>query len=150
MSAPQSAVEGVFRLARLWERLFDQHFQPDGFGVKSFLLMAAMDHKELEAPTLGEMASILAMSHQNVRKLANRLEQSGYLLLQKDPHDRRILRIHRTKKYHVYWTQQREKDAQAFQALFTKLNPRELRHFADLAQHLALRAEEELMKETKQ
>ena len=51
-----------------------------------------------DPPTLGEVAEASDTSHQNVRKLLERLEAKGFVELAPDPHDSRATRIRMTAK----------------------------------------------------
>ena len=49
-------------------------------------------------PTLSDLVDLLAIDKSNVTRLCQRLEESGYIELKRDPKDRRAKRIHLTSE----------------------------------------------------
>lgn len=53
-------------------------------------------HVSDRRPTLSDLVDLLAIDKSNVTRLCQRLEESGYIELKRDPKDRRAKRIHLT------------------------------------------------------
>lgn len=64
--------------------------------MKQWLLVAVLSQFGEKAPTISELAAFMGCSRQNVRKLAGRLSEKGFLQLQKDPKDSRQTRLRLT------------------------------------------------------
>lgn len=51
-----------------------------------------------EPPTLKELSELMGSSHQNVKKMVEKLEKNGYISVQTDEQDRRKQRLQLTQK----------------------------------------------------
>ena len=65
--------------------------------VKQWFLIVGVLQCENDAPTLSEVASRIGSSRQNVKKMALVLEKRGFVSMEKDPNDARIVRIRPTE-----------------------------------------------------
>lgn len=65
---------------------------------KQFLLIICLGLFGENAPTIKELAEVMGSSHQNVKQIADKLEQSGFVKTVKDEKDKRKTRIYQTKK----------------------------------------------------
>ncbi len=139
--SPQSLIQAVFTLSRLWERIFDRAFRADGISVKQFFLMAVIDRAFEFPPSLGDAAHVLKMSYQNVKKLALQLEKKGLLSLQIDKNDRRVLRLQQTAANIEYWKKRSRDDEEDFKALFQNVSASELASAISTISRLAENAE---------
>ena len=63
-----------------------------------------------EAPTLKQLASRLAMSHQNLKQIAAALQRKGLLAIVADPIDGRVRRLQLTKQHHLFWEKRNAQD----------------------------------------
>ncbi len=138
---PQDLIQAVFTLSRLWERVFDRAFQPDGISVKQFFLMAVIDRDFESPPALGDAAEVLKMSYQNVKKLALQLENRGMLELRQDESDRRILRLLKTPANEEYWKNRTPGDTESFNALFYNVSIADMKTTLSTISRLAGNAE---------
>lgn len=86
----------IFTLANKLQALGDK-LDPN-LTVKQWMLIAGIMKNESEAPTISEVAQIIGNSRQNVKKMALILEREGFLELNKDKNDARILRVSVTQK----------------------------------------------------
>lgn len=65
---------------------------------KQFFLIICLELFGENAPTIRELAEVMGSSHQNVKQIADKLEQSGFIRQTKDKEDRRKIRIYPTPK----------------------------------------------------
>ena len=56
-------------------------------------------------PTIKELATRLAMSHQNLKQIALLLARKGLVRIATDPHDARVRRLHLTARHARLWKQ---------------------------------------------
>lgn len=93
----------VFLLAQLLSRLGDEVLAPLDLTTKQWLLLAvvAKGFGDTE-PTLTAVASVYGSSRQNVKQIAQQLEQRGWLRLVDDPDDRRAVRLQLTRKMQLF------------------------------------------------
>ena len=69
---------------------------------KQWFLLAAITTCFSTPPSIGEAAAWVGLSHQNVKQVPNRLSEKGFLKLQKDMDDRRVVRLIVTEKAYEY------------------------------------------------
>lgn len=80
-------------------------------------------------PTLSQLANQMGTSHQNSKQLAIRLQEKGFLSIEKDEQDNRVLRIVSTWKIKKYVKIRQDKDhhfIEDFFGVLTKLEIKEL------------------------
>lgn len=66
--------------------------------VKQWLFLAGVLKCESNAPTLTEVSAMIESSRQNVKKIALILEKQGFVTMEKDESDARVLRVRITAK----------------------------------------------------
>lgn len=98
----------------------------DGLTTKQWFFLAILSFHFSEPPTMGEMAMRMGSSHQNVKQIAIKLEKKGYLRLDRDTRDRRILRILTTPKVAQYEKAHRERNEEFLRLLFQPLSKEEI------------------------
>lgn len=78
-------------------------------------------------PTLSQLANQMGTSHQNSKQLAIRLQEKGFLTIEKDERDNRVLRILSTKKIDDYVKTRQIKDHNFIEDLFRVLKNSEIK-----------------------
>lgn len=86
--------------------------------VKQWLLLAGVLRCENDVPTLGEVAACIGSSRQNVKKMALILEKQGFILMEKDEEDARVLRISLTDECRAYLKQREKMELSFIEELF--------------------------------
>lgn len=84
----------TFLLGQHLTRLADAALAPVGVTSRQWLLLALLTRRFPTAPTLSEAAEAYGTSRQNVKQLAEQLQDRGFVALRADPGDARKLRIH--------------------------------------------------------
>jgi DNA-binding MarR family transcriptional regulator len=77
-------------------------------------------------PTLQQVARLLSTSHQNIKQVALKLADKGWLTLAKDTHDRRITRLFLTDRCRQLWSQTDVKGADFMARLYDGLDDQDL------------------------
>lgn len=106
----------VFMLANRLQVLGDRFDR--NLTIKQWLLLAGIYKSESDFPTLSDVANFIGNSRQNVKKMSLILEREGFLKLQKDPADARILRISLTSKCEDYFKNRENRELEFFEKLF--------------------------------
>lgn len=96
------------------------------FTTKQWFLTAVVESFGETHPTLSEVSKVVGSSRQNVKQLAIKLEDKGFLLLEKDEQDSRVLRLTLTEKCKAYWKDRQVEDEQFVKALFADLSDDEI------------------------
>lgn len=71
--------------------------------IRQWLLTAAIVQLKDTPPTLGEAARLMGSSHQNVKQLAVKLQEKGFMVLEKYGKDCRETRLRLTEKNYSFW-----------------------------------------------
>ena len=94
--------------------------------VKQWLLLAGVLKCESDTPMLSEIAARIGSSRQNVKKMASILEKQGFVLMEKDACDARMLRIRLTDACRAHLKQREETESQFIEELFSNFEAKEL------------------------
>ncbi len=93
---------------------------------KQFFLMICLRLFENGAPTINELSEIMGCSHQNVKSIAGKLEEKGYLEIRPDSDDARKLRIRRTNKADRLAKKYQKKELGFIDMLFTGISDKQI------------------------
>jgi DNA-binding MarR family transcriptional regulator len=121
----------------LMERLMlraEEHLQPLGLTTRQWLLLGVLEKAfPGHAPTISEATAVFGTSRQNVKQVARQLERGGWLRLEPDPADGRMVRLVLTDQLAVFDDPQVRADQAAFiLTLFGAFTERERRTFLDM------------------
>lgn len=108
------------RAALLRVRL-DRALAPSGITTQQGALLQWIE-AQTQAPTIGEVALALGMSHQNVKQIAAALERKQFLRIEVDGADRRVRRLVLTEQHRRFWQQRNAGDfalVEAWTAVWT-------------------------------
>lgn len=94
--------------------------------VKQWLFLAGITKCESKAPTLSELAARIGSSRQNVKKMAVILEKQGFIVMNKDEKDARMLRVSMTDFCQEYLEQREQAEMIFLEELFEGFEPWEL------------------------
>jgi len=84
------------RAARTLSRLFDDALRPVGLTSGQFSLLNALNRPD--PPSIAPVARLLAMDRTTLTAALKPLERDGFVLIEKDPADRRNRRLHLTDR----------------------------------------------------
>ncbi|MDX9871067.1 MAG: MarR family transcriptional regulator [Clostridia bacterium] len=104
--------------------------------VKQWLLLAGVLRCESNAPTLSEIAAQIGSSRQNVKKTASILARAGYVLMNKDADDARVLRISLTNTCLEHLKKRDKMEQRFLEKLFAGFAPEELSLLSQAIQKL--------------
>ena len=85
-----------------------------------------------EIPHMQEVAEAMSTTHQNVKQLATRLEARGFLKIERDKSNKRILRLKFTEKSQRYWEGRNGEDVESVSALFESLDDGEVKNLFEI------------------
>lgn len=115
-----------FLLANKLQVIGDRHISDTDLTLKQWFLTVMISQFKDKHPTLSEVSEFMGTSRQNVKQLALKLQEKGFLNIEKDEIDGRILRLKLTEKNEIFWEKREEKDIQFVLELFKDLNEDEL------------------------
>jgi DNA-binding MarR family transcriptional regulator len=118
----------IFLLSLKMENIGNKALKKDQLTIKQFLLIASIESFE-HPPSIKEVADMVSTSHQNVKEIADRLEKRGFIKIEKDEKDKRILRLKTTEKNAQYWASRLDEHEDVIFALFNPFSDEEIRTF---------------------
>lgn len=116
----------IFLLANRLQVLGDQYLGRDDITTKQWFLNAMIAQFGDTPPTLSEVAELMGSSRQNVKQLALKLEEKGFLEIRKDELDARALRLKLTEKSRLFWEKREKQDDEYIEDLFMGFSPEEI------------------------
>lgn len=119
----------IFTLSNKLQSLGDKFDK--NLTVKQWLLLAGIFKSNSNSPTISEVADLIGNSRQNVKKMVLILEKRGFVMLQKDLKDARILRISLTEKCKEYLLKREKSETEYLEQLFEDFNSDEIKALAD-------------------
>lgn len=108
------------RLQTVGDRFYEE------ITCKQFFLMICLRLFENGAPTINELSEIMGCSHQNVKSIAGKLEEKGYLEIRPDSNDARKLRIRLTNKADSLAKKYQKKELDFIDMLFTGISDKQI------------------------
>ncbi|MDO9045712.1 MAG: MarR family transcriptional regulator [Methanobacteriaceae archaeon] len=116
----------LFLIQQRWGYIINKEFAKDNITTKQWLLLVILGNAFDHDPSMQEMAEAMSTTHQNVKQLATRLQDSGFLKIERDPNNRRILRLKFTEQCYKYWEKRDEDDTESITNLFNVLDDEEV------------------------
>ncbi|WKY44755.1 MarR family transcriptional regulator [Eubacteriaceae bacterium ES2] len=116
---------GIQIAANQMDTLMERALKEHNLTTKQWLLCVVIQNSFDHAPTIKELAIGMGSSHQNVKQVALRLQEKGFALLEKDPQDARVTRVHLTDAVADFGQASQEKSDVFSANLFDGISPEE-------------------------
>ncbi|MCX8130879.1 MAG: MarR family transcriptional regulator [Clostridia bacterium] len=116
----------LFLIANKLQVIGDHYLGKDDISTKQWFLTIMISQFGENPPTLSEVSALMGSSRQNVKQLALKLEEKGFLKIEKDEQDARALRLVMTEKSRVFWEERKHQDYMFVSNLFKDLNEDEI------------------------
>jgi DNA-binding MarR family transcriptional regulator len=126
----------LFLVQQRWSYVIGRELAEDNITTKQWLMMIVMVNAFKSPPSMQEVAEAMSTTHQNVKQLATRLETRGFLKIQRDPENRRILRLKVTEDCLDYWEKRDPKDVETINAHFEGLENEEIKSLFEIMSKL--------------
>ncbi|NYB51094.1 MAG: MarR family transcriptional regulator [Methanobacteriaceae archaeon] len=117
----------LFLVEQRWSYVIGREMAKDQITTKQWLMMIVLANAFQSPPSMQEMADAMSTTHQNVKQLASRLEARGFVKIERDSENRRILRLKVTRKCQNYWEKRSPEDMKTIKTYFEALNNEEIR-----------------------
>jgi len=108
------------------ETLLERELKEFDITFKQWFLTVVIENTFNTPPTLKETAKAMGSSHQNVKQIALKLEQKGFIILEKDKKDSRVKRIRLTEESYKFSEIIQTKAATFTAALFMGIDEDEM------------------------
>lgn len=126
----------LFRVSNNLQTFLDRELKDHGLTAKQFFLMIVIDSFGSTKPSFRQAADRSGSSYQNVKQIALKLENSGYLKIMDDEFDKRTKRLHLTQFAKDYWSKRDDKDIKSLNLLFKSFTLDDLKTFISLIHRL--------------
>jgi DNA-binding MarR family transcriptional regulator len=93
-------------------------------------------------PSIQEVAEAMSTTHQNVKQVAAGLERGGFMTLERDPDNRRIIRLKVTEKCFAVFKSREESDVKTILYMFENLTDDEMKALFNIIAKMEHRADE--------
>jgi len=117
---------GVQVVANQMDTLLERELKEHNLTTKQWLLTIVVQNIFDHDPTIKEVAKGMGSSHQNVKQVALKLEQKGFVVMEKDSHDARITRIKLTAAVDSFGQESQKKSEIFTEKLFHGITAEEL------------------------
>ena len=124
MHMPKQALiyGAIYMLANRMQTLGDR-IDPTVSSKQWFLLAVVLKFTESEMPpSISDAAEVLGTSRQNTKKMANILEQRGFIKLEKDKNDSRVTRLVLTEKCRSYLKGREQQENEYLEGIFSGID----------------------------
>lgn len=136
-----NVVGSLFLLTNRLQTVMDRDFEKKGLTTKQWFMMAVISKLFTSPPKLSDLASSMGSSYQNIKQIALKLEKSGYVTLEKDLKDQRVIRVTMVPHFENFWEEQVEEDVALLESLFDHFTATEISQFVDYIERLTLAIE---------
>ncbi len=116
----------IFLIANRLQVIGDHYLGKDDMTTKQWFLSIMISQFGDNPPTLSEVAELMGSSRQNVKQLALKLAEKGFLTIQKDEQDARALRLKLTERSKIFWAKRQKQDDEYVENLFKDFSAEEI------------------------
>jgi DNA-binding MarR family transcriptional regulator len=115
-----------FLVGQRWRYIIEKELEPDGITAKQWLMAIVVASGFKSPPSIQEVADALSTTHQNVKQIAASMERRGFMRLERDEKNRRIIRLKVTDRCLALFKKREEEDTRAILRLFENLTNEEI------------------------
>lgn len=117
---------GVQVVANQMDTMLERELKEHNLTTKQWLLTIVVANTFDHDPTIKEVAKGMGSSHQNIKQVALKLQQKGFVVMEKDPQDARITRIKLTDAVNSFGKESQEKSVVFTEKLFKGISAEEM------------------------
>ncbi len=139
----------LFLIQQRWGYIINKEFAKDNITTKQWLMLVIIGNAFEHDPSMQEVAEAMSTTHQNVKQLASRLQDSGFLKIERDPNNKRILRLKFTQQCYKYWEKRDEADIKSITNLFHVLDDEEVKSLFGIMNKLEKSSQEQYQESKK-
>lgn len=119
----------LFTVSNKLQTLLDRALKEFDMTAKQLYLAIALANLFDRPPTLKEASAAIGYTHQNIKQIALKLELKGFLKLEKDEDDARVLRLILTEKINEFWNESDESGSIFLTSIFDGIDESEVQLF---------------------
>lgn len=132
----------MFLIEQRWSYYIGKELERDGITTKQWLMALVIVNGFKHAPSIQDVADAMSTTHQNVKQVAAGMERQGFLRLERDGENKRIIRLKVTERCFELFKSRDEGDVRAVLGMFENLSDEELRTLFGIVAKMEHRADE--------
>ena len=124
--SPQEYIYMAIHMLANRLQILGDRFDPT-ISSKQWHVLAVISKFDGRQPNIGDVASVLGTSRQNIKKIANILQQRGFIRMEKDKSDMRNILLNLTEQCDEYYKGREQMEHDYLESVFSGLDDDELR-----------------------
>jgi DNA-binding MarR family transcriptional regulator len=132
----------VFMIEQRWRYFIDKEMEPDNITMKQWLMLIVIGNAFRTPPSIQEAADVMSTTHQNVKQIAAGLERRGFMTLERDPDNKRIIRLKVTDRCRALFQKREENDKKTIYSMFENLTDEEMKALFNIIAKMESRADQ--------
>lgn len=132
----------VFMVEQRWRYFIDKELEADGITTKQWLMTIVIASGFKYPPSIQEVADAMSTTHQNVKQIAASMERRGFMTLERDPKNKRIIRLKVTDQCSAMFDRRGENDIKAMFSMFENLDDDEMKALFNIIAKMEHRADQ--------
>jgi DNA-binding MarR family transcriptional regulator len=132
----------VFMIEQRWRYFIDKEMEPDNITMKQWLMLIVIGNAFRTPPSIQEAADVMSTTHQNVKQIAAGLERRGFMTLERDPDNKRIIRLKVTDRCRALFQKREENDKKTIYSMFENLTDEEMKALFNIMAKMESRADQ--------
>jgi DNA-binding MarR family transcriptional regulator len=131
----------LFMVEQRWHYFIDKDLEQDNITMKQWLMLIVISAGFRSPPSIQEVADAMSTTHQNVKQVAASMERRGFMVLERDPDNKRIIRLKITDRCNELFQQRNEKDEKTIASMFDNLTDDEMKALFSIIAKMESRAD---------
>jgi len=125
--SPQEYIYMAIHMLANRLQILGDRFDPT-ISSKQWHVLAVISKFEKKQPNIGDIANVLGTSRQNIKKIANILQQRGFIRMEKDKNDMRNILLYLTEQCEAYYKGREQMEREYLESIFSGLDDDELKN----------------------
>ena len=131
----------LFMVEQRWHYFIDKDLESDNITMKQWLMLIVISAGFRSPPSIQEVAEAMSTTHQNVKQVAASMERRGFMVLERDPDNKRIIRLKITDKCHALFQRRNDDDKKTIASMFDNLTDDEMKALFGIIAKMESRAD---------
>jgi DNA-binding MarR family transcriptional regulator len=132
----------LFMVEQRWRYFIDKELEPDNITMKQWLMLIVIANGFKSPPSIQEVAEAMSTTHQNIKQIAASLERRGFMTLERDPDNRRFIRLKVTDRCFALFQKRNEQDTKTVASMFDNLTDDEMKSLFNIIAKMESRADQ--------
>lgn len=131
-----------FIIEQRWRYIIDKDLEADGITTKQWLMLIIIGAGFKSPPSIQEVSDAMSTTHQNVKQIASSMEHRGFMTLERDKKNKRIIRLKVTDRCHALFKDRQENDMKTILDMFDNLPDDDMKTLFDIIARMESRADQ--------